>query len=1123
MALEHSNNTLIGSAFDAMRDSLGGFEMREMIRNYGDAWWTEGVLAHLYEDQRRDVAPASEPDDVKRIDSMDILLMLRLVVQSWKDVFRVVMDRRAQTWARELIDTRNAWAHATGEGFTDDETNRALDTMARFMEGIDAETATEIRAYYRELVERDVVTADVPEPPSEEVESVVRPASYRSDGETLRAWRTVVAPKADVARGRFKTAEFALDLATIAKGDGSFEYQDPREFFSRTYITQGMRSLLITALKRVSVTDDDDGDPVVELKTAFGGGKTHSMLAVYHLMRNSKGCRQLPGIEEVMEEAQVPSLPDKVYVATLVGTDLNPTQAKNPPFLNGKVNTLWGEMAYQLCMQKGDPEPYSIIRSADSKSIAPGTETLVQFFNTIGPCVILMDEFIAYARNLYGADDRRLPAGTFENVLSFMQQLTEAMKRTENCMLIASLPESNRELGGEGGQIALERVEHVFGRVNTIWRAATNEEGFEIVKRRLFQEYNERLAEPIVDAFMAYYQGDSDKFPIECHDHAYRKRMLACYPIHPQVFDRLYSDWSTLANFQRTRGVLRFMATVIHNLWEANDADPLIMPGSIDFSDSRVSEEIFQYLDPAWNAIVDNDVDGDNSTPANIDKNSGRYSGPRAARRLSRAIFLGSAPSQRGEASRGLETADIRLGAAMPGVEVTVYDDALGKMRDELSYLYTTGNRYWYDTHPTLEKMARERASHYERHAVHAEIVNILRGSERSRTSGFNSVYVCPGDTLDVPDEPVLALVILPPAKSHRPDQDSSPAQAFAADCLSMRGESLRTNRNTLLFCAIDNTLLHRDVTDAVQRYLAWKSIDDEADGLELTRTARQELSTKLKASKDRAVRQVLGAYKHMLCPSQATGNLKAVEWDTLPIIGYEPVSKRAFDKAIRDEAVLTQYSPFLLDKDLKDTLMTDADHLRIGELFDDYCRYCYLRRFADQEVLRDCIVQGVASKDYFAYADGYDEEKGRFQGLVLGERPYVDMKSGLLVKREAALEQLAFEKKEPKPPVVVPGGETPGAGDKPGGGDGPTVDPEPPAKPVIRDVSIEAALDKLTAGMEVGTIVEEMLRPLYDAGGSWATLTFTADVTVPDGVDDDLLRTLRENANTLGVTLRFS
>ena len=1133
MDIKTDNNTLIESAFNAMRPTLGAFIMREMIRNYHDAWWEEGVLGHLYEDQRRDVAGPGVMDDTARIDSLDILLMLRLIVQSWKDVFRPVMDRRSQSWARELIDTRNSWAHRTADGFSDDDTERALDTMARLMDQIDPETAVAIRDFRRELMGRHTVEAA---PQQAQGWSSVTPGRPAGEAEALRPWRSVVAPKDDVARGQFKTAEFAIDLANVAKGEARFEYQDPKEFFSRTYITQGMRSLLMSALKRVSVTDDDDGDPVVELKTAFGGGKTHSMLAVYHLMRTSKIARELPGVAEVMDQARVPSLPDKVYVATLVGTDLDPSSSKNPPFLQGKVNTLWGEMAYQLCPQKGDPAPYAIIRSADSKSVAPGADALKRLFDAIGPCVILMDEFVAYARTLYDNDSKHLPAGTFENLLSFLQQLTEAVKRTENCMLIASLPESDRELGGEGGKIALQRVEQIFGRVNSIWRAATNEEGFEIVKKRLFGTYDEGLARPVVDAFIGYYAADPDKFPVECRDEAYRDRMMRCYPIHPQVFDRLYSDWSTLPSFQRTRGVLRLMATVIHNLWEANDADPLIMPGSIDFSDARISEEIFQYLDPAWNAVVDTDVDGAHSIPGTIDRDNGRFSRPKAARRMARAIFLGSAPTSRGESLRGLDVSDVRLGAAVPGTNVTIYDDALAKMRDELSYLYTTGTRYWYDTHPTLEKLARDRASRQDAASIEARVVEILRQGERRARSGFANVNVCPQDGSEVPDEPQLTLVVVPPSKTVGRDVTRSAAVAWAADCLTVRGGSMRANRNMLLFAAADSTALD-DARDAVRRELAWRSIDAEADALELTRHARDDAHGKLQTATQRAQRLVLGAYKHLVFPQQDPGDASTIEWDAAPIPGNDAVSKRAYQRAKDDGLVVEVYTPFLLQRDLESLLLGDRDCVAAPELWDDYCRYCYLRRLRDSSVLAESIANGATTRDFFGYADGRDED-GRFLGLHMGERPSVDMREGLVVARQAALEQLAFDREREKEQggsgsqgggqygqagggAGSQGGSgggvcgNGGQGGQPGGGDRPAPEPRK------HDVELEATLDQWSAGSDVGAIVEEILQRLYDLRGSSAHLTLSAEVSVPGGIDDTTLRIVTENAKALGVTLR--
>ncbi|MBQ6523654.1 MAG: DUF499 domain-containing protein [Atopobiaceae bacterium] len=1127
MGISTSNNMLIGNAFDLMREQLGMYEMREFIRCYKDGWWRDGVHGHLYEDQLRDVLPATATDDMACVDSLDVLLMLRLIKQSWNDVFRAVMDRRTNNWVGNVIDARNDWAHATGDGISDEDAVDYLRAMVRIMDQIDPETASAINDYKQEIESRHQVTVAAESRPAPVADtSLVRESPLSNPTATaLRAWRTVVAPKDDVARGQFKTAEFALDLATIAKGDARDEYQRPKEFFSRTYITEGMKSLLITALKRVSLEDDDDGDPVVELKTAFGGGKTHSMLAVYHLMRNAKIARELPGIAEVMDEARVPALPEKVYVATLVGTDLEPANFKNPAFLKGKVNTLWGEMAYQLCLQKGDPEPYSIIRPSDSKSIAPGTDALVRFFNAIGPCVILMDEFVVYARNLYGNDNKNLPAGTFANVLSFVQQLTEAVKRTDNCMLIASLPASERELGDEGGVEALRRVERVFGRINTIWRAATNEEGFEIVKRRLFKDYDTRLAEPVVDAFMKYYRSDPDKFPLECREADYRHRILRCYPIHPQVFDRLYNDWSTLDNFQRTRGVLRLMATVIHKLWDANDADPLIMPGSIDYSDGRIKEEVFQYLDPAWNAVVDGDVDGEGSMPAQIDNTPGRFSRSRAARRVARTVFLGSAPTARGANLRGLDVSDIRLGAAVPGTDVTVYDDALNKMRDELSYLYTTGTRYWFDTHPTLEKTARKYAAEFDAGAVDSEVVHVIQLAERQTSSGFASVYVCPASTLEVPDSRDLALVIIPPSRLQGRDAEGSPAVAFATDILTYRGESLRTNRNMLLFAAASGNEL-REARDAVRRSLAWQRIDAEADGLDLTKTARAEAKSKLGASQDRAKRLVMQAYRWLLAPSQDVGDLRSIEWDPKPITGSDGISKRAFDRAARDELVLTDYSPFLLSHDLDSMLWNGRDHMSASELVDDYCRYLYLRRLADSGVLRSCLERGVESGDYFAYADGWDEEKGRYAGLRMGPemgRPHVDLSSGLVVQVTIALRELAFGRGDDDGDGGGQGGDNGGHddGDGDSGGDGDNGGGVTPPVELVHEVRLEASLDKLAAGMEVGDIVAEILQQLYDLGGVSAELTFSAIVDVADGVDEKTMRVVRENANTLGVTLR--
>ena len=265
----------------------------------------------------------------------------------------------------------------------------------------------------------------------------------------------------------------------------------------------------------------------------------------------------------------------------LVGNKISPGNPVTKP--DGTVvRTLWGELAWQL----GGKKAFQRLRADDEKATSPG-DVLRELFNAYGPCLILIDEWVAYARQLHDQSD--LPAGTFETQFTFAQALTEAAKAAQHCLLVISLPASDTtdsshthtddvEVGGQRGREALDRLRNVVGRVESSWRPASAEEGFEIVRRRLF----EPLADPaqftdrdvVARAFADLYRTQHQEFPPECRDADYEKRMRAAYPIHPEVFDRLYTDWSTLVKFQRTRGVLRLMAAVIHSLWEKGDRNP---------------------------------------------------------------------------------------------------------------------------------------------------------------------------------------------------------------------------------------------------------------------------------------------------------------------------------------------------------------------------------------------------------------------------------------------------------------------------------------------------------------------------------------------------------------------
>ena len=217
--------------------------------------------------------------------------------------------------------------------------------------------------------------------------------------------------------------------------------------------------------------------------------------------------------------------------------------------------------------------------------------------------------------------------------------------------MVASIPSSKIEIGGDNGQYALDALKNVFTRVGKPWRPATGDEGFEIVRRRLFEpisgKENFAARDAVINAFSKMYQSGKAEFPSECGEGTYREEIRASYPIHPELFRRLYDDWSTLDKFQRTRGVLRLLAKVIHRLWENQDGGLLIMPASVPMDDHAVKSELTRYLPDVWEPIISQDVDGPNSMPLAVDQevtHLGRYS---ACRRVARALYVGTAPGRR--------------------------------------------------------------------------------------------------------------------------------------------------------------------------------------------------------------------------------------------------------------------------------------------------------------------------------------------------------------------------------------------------------------------------------------------------------------------------------------------
>lgn len=1085
-----TNSERVGNALELLNTGLQPFVEREMRAVHGERW-----LEVAQSGLRGDRAPAKKAG----AGSWDTQALLVVMWDNWNTVFKRTLGSADRSLVSELKDTRNRWAHQNT--FSTDDAYRALDSVQRLLTAISATEADEVGRQKQELLRARF---------DEEARTQRRrTAAAPVEGQPLaglKAWREVVTPHRDVASGQYQQAEFAADLWQVYQREGSDEYRDPTEFFGRTFITEGLRKLLTDALQRLA---GSGGDPVVELQTNFGGGKTHSLLALYHLFSGT-AAGKLPGVEALLGDAGVPSIPGSVKRAVLVGHKISPGRIERKPD-GTEVRTLWGELAWQL----GGTDGYAMVAEDDQRATNPG-DRLRELFNRYSPCLVLVDEWIRYAAQLHETPD--LPGGTFDTQFTFAQALSEAAKAAKQTLLVVAIPASEIEFGGERGQTALERLRNAVGRVESPWRPASAEESFEIVRRRLFEPVSElghRERDAVIKAFGRLYREQAQEFPRDCRERTYEERMEKAYPIHPELFDRLYNEWSTLEKFQRTRGVLRLMAAVIHTLWERQDASLVILPATVPMDAPAVQQELTRYLPDNWVPVIERDIDGPTSLPLQLDRanpNFGRYS---ASRRVARAIYLGSAPSFRAT-NRGIEVSAIRLGCVQPGETVATFGDALRGLLDRATHLYAESSRYWFDTHETLNKKAQDRALQYPTEEVHEEIRRRLRGQQNQR-GDFGRVHPCPPASSDVPDEPEARLVILDPEYPHLGSVGESPAVVSAGEILDKRGDSPRVYRNALVFLAADKNRLG-ELETAARQFLAWQSIDKDKNALNLDTYQRNQAET-MRERTDETVRQRVGeTYKVLVAPSQRDPSTPGVEWTAAGLQGSpDPLATRVSKKLRNDDLLMVECGGVRLRAELDKVLgLWRGDHVSLKQLADDFARYLYLPRLKNAEVLVEAVKDGLRlmtwQQDTFAYASGHDETKQRYLGLEAGKLVSVSLSGGLLVRPDIAAKQIEREAEAASltPPGATAPGESPVALSGPGTLGSATV------PKVLRRFHGTVALDATRAGRDAGRIAEEVLQHVVGLVGADVKVALEIQAELPNGAPDQVVRTVTENCRTL-------
>lgn len=699
----------------------------------------------------------------------------------------------------------------------------------------------------------------------------------------MKPFHLIAIPHNDILEGRLTMDVFAADLWEVYKGRAVEDYQNPDVFFNKTYLTAGLKNLLKIAAGRLK---GEGGDPVIQIQTPFGGGKTHSLIALYHAFTNPDSAK--PYFNEAL----------KANVVVIVGTAISPKEE------NGKITgTLWGEIEKQL---EGE------IKNLD-RPIAPGRENLRELLEKHQPILILMDEILEYIAKAAGiktgykelkVGDTNLAAQT----IAFMQELTETVKSLDRALLVVTLPASVMEYPDEEkAEALLSKLQKVAGRVEKIYSPVSGDEIYEVIRRRLFSKVDEIAAKEIVNEFIDYYEREG----IVIDKAEYREKMLRSYPFHPEVIDVFHRRWGSLPTFQRTRGVLRILSLAVYKLKDSSI--PLIRPCDFDLSFDELSEELIKHIGREYESVLRADITAKDANSKKVDRSLGStYQGLKLATKLASAIFLYSFSG--GE--RGVTLGELKLSCADVNIPSSVITEVVDSLSTSLYYLWKEDGRYVFKSQPNLNKLVISKMSEIEEPELREQIKALLQ-----KYAGKSlPVYIWPKNSKDIPDTEGFKLVILP-----------TNDRELITDILNNYGENPRVNRNTVFFLVPMESERHA-FESWLRRKLAWESVSKDRS-LNLTPAQKKEVDKNVKELEKEGRDALRRFYRLVFIPAK---ELKEIDLG-IPVFGDKiPLSSEVLERLKADGEIIEKLSPLLIIE----KYLGSKDYLELKQLYKLYYQH---------------------------------------------------------------------------------------------------------------------------------------------------------------------------------------
>ena len=841
----------------------------------------------------------------------------------------------------------------------------------------------------------------------------------------------ICTPREDVAHGRMRDEEFAADLAKVANGNATPEYADPAIFFRHTHPTRGLQTLLQTVCKRLSAAGGEMNS-VVRLDTQFGGGKTHALIGLIHAVQG------MQGVQNADEFVDPSLLPDgDVRVAGLDGENADPA---NGVRLEGDLlaKSLWGEMAYRLAGRDG----YERVRESDEKHIAPGTDTIVELFGG-KPALILIDEIAVYLRKV-----AQVFPDAVNQFSAFTQSLLKAVAATPQVALVFTLAiraddKEARDAYREEQQLAMaafEEAESVAGRKSTQLNPTSEDETVHVLKRRLFEDVDDAKAQQVIEEYRDLWVRNEQSLHEDARNAETIAQFQKGYPLHPETLAVLVEKTSSLATFQRTRGMLRLLARTVHRLWEARPGDATaIHPHHIDPGVNAIRDEITTRLNqgaytPALAADVAAVEGSQPSVAQQIDRDE-HPGQPPVTSYLARTIFLHTLAY--GDAAKGILPERLRFSVCAPAIDPSFVESARKRFVEESSYLDDRpGAPLRFMTEPNLTQMIYKATSEVESADVRAHLQERVRELFDGKGQPFEPVFF-PGGPYEIPDEigdgkPYI-VVLHYEASAVSAEPTALPEDIVRMATSAGANEEYRTFLNNVLFVVADERLREK-MKQAVRRRLGLKRLQEPDRIRELADYQQEKVKEYYRGSELNVAIAVLQSYRHLFFPSNnALGSDKAKLAHTavdLPSTSEHPGNGQKFIKrALRDQKKILERGDapdapaFVRDQ----TPLRTKGEISTIELRNEFRRSPSLSILLDEEPLTRCIRDGI-DHEVFIYRQG-DQLWGKGDPA-----PSIRFAEDVFIHTMSHAEQQGLWPRQPKPEEETP---TRSSGDGPGAGGG--------------------------------------------------------------------------------------